>query len=97
MENLRARLARADLELDAAISLLDTKADDEAERETWFGPLPTRGPRWGTPWRPSERSSGSRHSTEQFIPSDVASAARELQAARTGVYAGRYSPNLVEG
>ena len=31
MENLRARLARADLELDAAIRLLDPKADDEAE------------------------------------------------------------------
>ena len=33
MENLRARLARADLELDAAIRLLDPKADDEAERD----------------------------------------------------------------
>src|SRR5215207_7822941 len=66
-------------------------------RETWCGPLPTRGPRSGTPWRPSERSSGSRHSTEQFIPSDVASAALELRAGRTGVYAGGYSPNLVEG
>ena len=31
MESLRARLARADLELDAAIRLLDPKADDEAE------------------------------------------------------------------
>jgi hypothetical protein len=31
MENLRARLARADLELDAALRLLDPKADDEAE------------------------------------------------------------------
>jgi hypothetical protein len=31
MENLRARLAQADLELDAAIRLLDPKADDEAE------------------------------------------------------------------
>jgi hypothetical protein len=31
MENLRARLARADLELDAAIRLLDPKAEDEAE------------------------------------------------------------------
>jgi hypothetical protein len=31
MDNLRARLARADLELDAAIRLLDPKADDEAE------------------------------------------------------------------
>ena len=31
MENLRARLARADLELDAAIRLLDPKADDEVE------------------------------------------------------------------
>jgi hypothetical protein len=31
MENLRARLARADLELDAAIRLLDPKANDEAE------------------------------------------------------------------
>jgi hypothetical protein len=31
MENLRGRLARADLELDAAIRLLDPKADDEAE------------------------------------------------------------------
>jgi hypothetical protein len=31
MENLRARLARADLELDAAMRLLDPKADDEAE------------------------------------------------------------------
>ena len=33
MENLRARLARADLELDAAIRLLDPKANDEAERD----------------------------------------------------------------
>jgi hypothetical protein len=31
MDNLRARLARADLELDAALRLLDPKADDEAE------------------------------------------------------------------
>jgi hypothetical protein len=31
MENLRARLARADLELDAAIRLLDPEAYDEAE------------------------------------------------------------------
>jgi hypothetical protein len=31
MENLRARLARADLELDAALRLLDPKSDDEAE------------------------------------------------------------------
>ena len=31
MGTLRARLARADLELDAAIRLLDPKADDEAE------------------------------------------------------------------
>ena len=31
MENLRAHLARADLELDAAIRLVDPKADDEAE------------------------------------------------------------------
>ena len=31
MESLRARLARADLELDAALRLLDPKADDEAE------------------------------------------------------------------
>ena len=31
MENLRAPLARADLELDAAIRLLDPKAYDEAE------------------------------------------------------------------
>ena len=31
MENLRGHLARADLELDAAIRLLDPKADDEAE------------------------------------------------------------------
>ena len=31
MENLRARLARADLELDAALRLLDPKADDEVE------------------------------------------------------------------
>ena len=31
MENLRTRLARADLELDAAIRLLDPKADDEVE------------------------------------------------------------------
>jgi hypothetical protein len=31
MENLRARLARADLELDAALRLLDPKADNEAE------------------------------------------------------------------
>jgi len=31
MENLRARLARADLELGAALRLLDPKADDEAE------------------------------------------------------------------
>jgi hypothetical protein len=33
MENLRARLARADLELVAAIRLLDPKADDEAEKD----------------------------------------------------------------
>jgi hypothetical protein len=33
MENLRAHLARADLELDAALRLLDPKADDEAERD----------------------------------------------------------------
>ena len=33
MENLRARLARADLELEAALRLLDPKADDEAERD----------------------------------------------------------------
>ena len=31
MENLRAHLARADLELDAAIRLVDPKADDESE------------------------------------------------------------------
>jgi hypothetical protein len=31
MDNVRTRLARADLELDAAIRLLDPKADDEAE------------------------------------------------------------------
>ena len=31
MENLRTRLARADLELDAALRLLDPKADDEVE------------------------------------------------------------------
>jgi hypothetical protein len=31
MENLRAHLARADLELDAALRLLDSKTDDEAE------------------------------------------------------------------
>jgi len=31
MENLWTRLARADLELGAALRLLDPKADDEAE------------------------------------------------------------------
>jgi hypothetical protein len=31
MENLRAHLARADLELEAALKLLDPKTDDEAE------------------------------------------------------------------
>ena len=31
MDNVRTRLARADLELDAAIRLLDPKADDEVE------------------------------------------------------------------
>ena len=31
MDNVRTRLARADLELDAALRLLDPKADDEAE------------------------------------------------------------------
>jgi hypothetical protein len=30
-ENLRAHLARADLELEAALKLLDPKTDDEAE------------------------------------------------------------------
>jgi hypothetical protein len=33
MENLRAHLARADLELEAALRLLDPKANDEAERD----------------------------------------------------------------
>jgi hypothetical protein len=33
MENLRAHLARADLKLEAALRLLDPKADDEAERD----------------------------------------------------------------
>jgi hypothetical protein len=31
MENMRAHLARADLELEAALSFLDPKTDDEAE------------------------------------------------------------------
>ena len=31
MDNVRTRLARADLELDAALRLLDPKADDEVE------------------------------------------------------------------
>lgn len=31
MENLRAHLARADLELEVALRLLDPKTDDEAE------------------------------------------------------------------